>query len=88
MKNNQPAQRTNATLSNGPLQPGCIRLVKLKTEGRLQKGDIIETLKTGKCVVELIQTAQSIVVKSAAGKYFNISGLALEARVVTGLSAS
>lgn len=63
------------TTPTEPVQPGCIRLVKLKSEGRLQKGDIIETARLGKCEVVYIQAPHSICVKSADGRFFNISGL-------------
>jgi hypothetical protein len=71
-----------ASGSEGPVLPGCIRLVKLQTEGRLQNGDIVETVRLGQCEVAHIQTAQSILVKDKAGKYFNISGLGFNARLV------
>lgn len=70
--------------NNDPVQPGFIRLVKLKVEGRLQKGDIIEEARLGKCVVAYIQTAQSICVRAADGKYFNLSGLGFNAKLVSG----
>ena len=66
-----------------PVQQGFIRLIQLKVQGRLQKGDIIETARLGRCVVAYIQTAQSICVKSADGKYFNISGLDFNATLVS-----
>lgn len=71
------------TEANAPVQPGCIKLVKLKTEGRLQKGDIVETARLGRCEVALIQSPFSICVKAASGQHYNISGLGFKARMVT-----
>lgn len=54
-------------------------MVKLKTEGRLQAGDIVETARLGKCSVAYIQTSDSICVKDSKGKYFNLSGFGFNA---------
>lgn len=65
------------------VQPGCIRLVKLQEEGRLQKGDIVETARLGQCKVAHIQSPDSICVITADKRYFNLSGLGFKARMAT-----
>ena len=69
-------------MNTEPVKPGCIRLVRLKTEGKLCSGDLIETTRLGVCTVTLIQSNHSIVVKDTRGKYFNLSGLGFSAKVV------
>ena len=69
-------------MSDEPVKPGYIKLVQLKTEGKLQKGDKVETQHLGVCEVTCIQSADSIVVKNAAGKYFNLSGFGFSAKLV------
>lgn len=64
------------------VKPGYIKLVKLQKEGRLQKGDVVETSHLGMCEVSHIQSADTVCVKSAEGLYFTLSGLGFNARVV------
>lgn len=71
-----------------PVQPGHIRLVHLQQEGRLQKGDTVETARLGKCKVAYIQSSDSICVTSADGKYFTLSGFGFNARMVSAASAA
>lgn len=52
-----------------------IKLLKLKTEGRLQKGDSLETPRLGVCSVVTIESVHTITVRSIAGKLFRLSGL-------------
>lgn len=65
------------------VQPGCIRIIRLKEEGRLQKGDVVEAARLGQCKVAYIQSADSICVVTPDNRYFNLSGLGFKARVVS-----
>lgn len=67
--------------SREPIQPGCIRLVKLKEEGRLQPGDTVETARLGACEVTFIQSANTICVMAQSGQHFTLSGLGFRARL-------
>lgn len=58
------AHRTKQPASESLLLPGHIRMVKLQEEGRLQKGDVVETLKLDRCEVSYIKTADCICVKN------------------------
>jgi hypothetical protein len=69
------------------VQPGHIRFVKLKEEGKLQAGDQVETHRLGVCTVCYIQTPDSIVVKTADQKRFNLSGFGFKGRVVQAAQA-
>ncbi|AVO43486.1 hypothetical protein [Simplicispira suum] len=74
-------------MTNQPVQPGHIRLVKLKVEGRLQVGDQVETSRLGVCTVLSIQSADSIIVTTSSKQCFNLSGLGFRARVVQATTA-
>ncbi len=63
-------------MTHKPVEPGMIRLVQLKQEGRLQRGDKVETQRLGICEVATIESFHTITVKSTAGQYFRLSGLA------------
>lgn len=67
-----------------PVEAGMIRLVQLKQEGRLQRGDKVETHRLGVCEVQTIESAHTITVRSADGRCYRLSGLGLgaDARVV------
>lgn len=69
--------------SRGPIQPGCIRLVKRKEEGRLQPGDTVETARLGECQVAFIQSANTICVLAKSGQHYTLSGLGFRARLET-----
>lgn len=69
-------------MANNKVQPGNIRIAKLKEEGKLQAGDQVETHRLGVCTVCSIQTFDSIIVVTADQKYFNLSGLGFKGRVV------
>jgi len=67
-----------------PVPPGHIRLVRLKEEGRLQAGDLVQTARLGVCTVAYVQSADTFCVKTQDGCYRTLSGFgfkaALEAR--------
>lgn len=65
-----------------PVPPGCIRIVRLQEEGRLQSGDQVQTARLGVCTVAYIQGADSICVKTQCGSYRTLSGIAFRAQVV------
>ena len=73
--------QAGAPMPRDPIQPGCIRLVKLKEEGRLQVGDTVETARLGECEVAYIQSADTICVKAPSGQHFALSGLGFRARL-------
>ena len=57
------------------VQPGCVRLVHLQTEGRLSRGDQVETSRLGVCEVAWIDSVHAITVKNPAGALFRIDGI-------------
>lgn len=59
-----------------PVEHGMIRLVQLKQQGRLQRGDKVETRRLGVCEVATIESFHTITVKTSVGQYFRLSGLA------------
>lgn len=65
-----------------PLPPGTLRLLHLQSQGRLQKGDTIETSHLGRCTITVIKSFDSILVRNLDGKLFNISGLNFNAQLV------
>ena len=69
-------------MDNEPVKPGYIKLVQLKTEGKLCIGDFVETTRLGVCTVTSIQSSHSILVKDKSGRYFNLSGFGFSAKVV------
>lgn len=56
-----------------PVGPGMIKFVRLQEEGKLKKGDLVETLINGICEVAWIKSAKTFVVKSAAGAYVELN---------------
>ncbi len=69
-------------MANNKVQPGNIRIVKLKEEGKLQAGDQVETHRLGVCTVCSIQTSDSIIVTTADQRRFKLSGFGFKDRVV------
>lgn len=63
----------DARLAAKPVQPGMIKIKRLKQDGRLQKGDLVETLVNGVCEVAWIRNATNIVVRNAMGLHIELS---------------
>ena len=63
-------------MTHPPVEQGMIRLVQLKQQGRLQRGDKVETRCLGVCEVATIESFHTITVKSSDGRCFRLSGLA------------
>lgn len=66
-------------MNTEPLQPGCVRLVKLAREGRLAKGDIVETARLGACVVQRIHSTSTLDVMDGNGNFFRLRGISFGA---------
>lgn len=54
---------------------GTLKIVTLKNEGRLAKGDTLNLDDLGMCTVANILTPSSICVKTQDGKYHTINGM-------------
>lgn len=63
----------DARLAATPVGPGMIKLKHLKEPGRLQKGDLVETLINGVCEVAWIRNATNMVVRNAMGVHIELS---------------
>ena len=63
----------------------CLTIVKLQSEGRLQRGDLMDSRRLGRVTVASIDSINTLTVKAITGKYYRISGLMIGAntRVVT-----
>lgn len=62
-----------ARLEATPLGPGMVKFVRLQEQGKLKKGDLVETQINGICEVAWIKTASTFVVKNAAGAYVELN---------------
>lgn len=54
-----------------------LTLGKLKQEGKLQCGDTVYSPTLGSCTIYRIESAHTVVVRSAKGLYYRLSGLAI-----------
>lgn len=66
------------------VQPS-LAIVKLQSEGRLQRGDQMDSNRLGRVTVASIDSINTLTVKALDGKYYRISGLRIGAntRVVS-----
>lgn len=58
-----------------PVKPGHIKLVRLAAEGKLTRGDLVETCELGVCEVVLINTVDKLTVKDSDGAFHVLSGI-------------
>lgn len=67
-----------------PVPPNMVRFNRLKTEGRLAKGDELETAQHGKCEVAYFKSVENVVVRTQEGSYVSltIEGFRERARLV------
>ncbi|MDF2461893.1 MAG: hypothetical protein K0Q43_128 [Ramlibacter sp.] len=63
-----------------PVKPGHIKIVRLAKEGRLARGDLVETATLGTCEVTGISSVDSLTVKAYDGSRHELTGIGWASR--------